>query len=75
MVAENDRHSVLRRNTAIAAADDGFDVKSSSAKLTGNRALPNADLGIEAVPGPLAAGGNIARHNGDPRQCTQVRCR
>jgi hypothetical protein len=74
LVAENDRHSVLPRNTAIAAADDGFDVKSSSAKLTANRALSNADLGIEAVPGVLDAGGNIARHNGDPRQCTHIRC-
>jgi parallel beta-helix repeat protein len=74
LVAENDRHSVLRRNTAIAAADDGFDVKSRSAKLNANRALRNADLGIEAVPGVLDAGGNTARHNGDPRQCTHIRC-
>jgi parallel beta-helix repeat protein len=74
LVAENDRHSVLRRNTAIAAADDGFDVKSNSAKLKANRALRNADLGIEAVPGVIDSGGNIARHNGDPRQCTHIRC-
>jgi hypothetical protein len=74
LVAENDRHSVLRRNTAIGAADDSFDVKSSSAKLMANRALSNADLGIDAAPGVLDAGGNIARHNGDPRQCTHIRC-
>jgi parallel beta-helix repeat protein len=74
LVAENDRQGVLRRNTAIAAADDGFDVKSNSARVRGNRALRNGDLGIEAVPGALDAGGNIARHNGDPRQCTQIRC-
>jgi parallel beta-helix repeat protein len=75
LVAENDRDSVLRSNTAIAAADDGFDVKSSSAKLKANRALRNADLGIEGVPGVRDAGGNTARHNGDPRQCTHIRCR
>jgi hypothetical protein len=65
---------VLGHNTAIAAADAGFDVKSNSAKLSGNRALRNGDLGIEAVPGVLDAGGNRARQNGDPRQCTQIRC-
>jgi parallel beta-helix repeat protein len=74
LVAENDRHGVLMRNTAIGAADDGFDVKSSSAKLKANRAIRNADLGIAAVPGVLDTGGNIARHNGDPRQCTHIRC-
>lgn len=75
LVAENDRHSVLRHNTAIAAADDGYDVKSITAKLKSNRALRNADLGIEAVPGVLDGGGNTARENGDPRQCTHIRCR
>jgi hypothetical protein len=66
---------VLRRNTAIAAADDGFDVKSSSARLEANRALRNADLGIEAAPGLIDAGRNTARRNGDPRQCTYIWCR
>jgi parallel beta-helix repeat protein len=75
LVTEDDRHSVLTRNTAIGAADDGFDVESSSAKLKANRALRNADLGIAAVPGVLDAGGNIARHNGDARQCTHIQCR
>jgi hypothetical protein len=36
--------------------------------------MRNADLGIEAVLGVIA-GGNIARGNGDPRQCTNVFCR
>jgi parallel beta-helix repeat protein len=75
LVTKNDRHSVLRRNTAVGAADDGFDVESSSAKLKANRALRNADLGIAAVPGVLDAGGNIARNNGDARQCTHILCR
>jgi parallel beta-helix repeat protein len=73
-VSRHDRHSRLHGNTARGSRDDGFDVESRSATLTNNRALRNADLGIEAVSGALDAGGNIARHNGDPRQCTQVRC-
>jgi parallel beta-helix repeat protein len=74
VVSRYDRHSVLRGNLAIAAGDDGFDVGSSVAELRRNRAFRNADLGIEAVPGVIDAGGNTARHNTDPRQCTHVRC-
>ena len=55
--------------------DDGFDIASRSAKLTRNRAWRNADLGIEAVRGVIDGGGNIARHNGDSRQCTNIVCR
>jgi parallel beta-helix repeat protein len=73
-VSTNDAHSLLRANIAIAAGDDGFEVRSPSTKLRGNRAMRNADLGIEAVLGVIA-GGNIARGNGDPRQCTNVFCR
>ncbi len=39
------------------------------------RRRPNGDLGIKAVHGVIDGGGNIARHNGDPRQCTHVACR
>jgi len=73
-VSSNDAHSLLRANIAIAAGDDGFDVRSPSTTLTGNRAMRNADLGIEAVFGVIG-GGNIARGNGDPRRCTNVFCR
>ena len=59
---------------AAGSADDGFDIASRSAKLTRNRALRNGDLGIEAVRGVIDGGGNIARHNGDPRQCVNVTC-
>ena len=65
--------AVLHGNTAIGARD-GFDVGSPRRRTTANRAIRNADLGIEAVPGVLDAGGNSARHNGDPRQCTNIRC-
>ena len=75
LVTEKDDHSVLKRNVARRAGDDGFDIRSHSAKLTRNRALRNGDLGIAAVRGVIDGGGNIARHNGDPRQCTHIACR
>ena len=73
-VREKDHHSRLRRNVATGSGDDGFDIASRSAKLTRNRAWRNADLGIEAVRGVIDGGGNIARHNGDPRQCKNIVC-
>jgi hypothetical protein len=50
-------------------------VKSRKTKLTKNRALRNAALGIQAVRGVVDGAGNIARHNGDPRECTHIVCR
>ena len=38
LVRPKDRHSHLTRNVAIGAGDDGFDVRSRTTKLTGNRA-------------------------------------
>jgi parallel beta-helix repeat protein len=73
-VAEHDRHSVLSGNTAVAAGDDGFDIGSRSTRLTRNRGVRNADLGIEAVPGVIDGGGNKASRNGNPLQCTNVFC-
>jgi hypothetical protein len=67
-------HSLLKRNIARAARDDGFDIESRSTTLTGNRAVRNGDLGIEAVPGVIDGGGNIASGNGDPFQCTNILC-
>ena len=75
VVLKKDRHSRLKGNTARRSGDDGFDVASRSATLTSNRAIRNGDLGIEAVPGVNDGGGNIARHNGDPRQCTNIVCK
>ena len=75
VVLKKDTHSLLLGNIAKGAGDDGFDVESRSAKLTGNRAVRNADLGVEAVFGLIDGGGNIARDNGDPRQCTNIFCR
>jgi parallel beta-helix repeat protein len=75
VVAEGDNHSLLKRNVAIGAGDDGFDVNNSSAKLTRNQAAGNSDLGIEAVAGVNDGGGNRASGNGNPAQCTHVACK
>jgi Periplasmic copper-binding protein (NosD) len=74
VVAKKDRHSQLKNNVAKGSGDDGFDVESHSARLKDNRAVRNADLGIEAVRGVNDGGGNVAHHNGDPRQCTHIVC-
>lgn len=74
VVVRKDRHSALIRNVVTRSADDGFDVNSRTTTLTGNRARLNDDLGIEAVFGVTDGGGNIARDNGDPRQCTHIFC-
>jgi parallel beta-helix repeat protein len=73
-VVAKGRHTLLRRNRVRGSSDDGFDVVGRRSKLTRNRAIRNVDLGIEAVPGVIDGGGNIARNNGDPRQCTNIVC-
>jgi parallel beta-helix repeat protein len=73
-VYPKDRHSLLQRNIAIGSRDDGFDIEGRLTKLTQNRAMRNGDLGIEAVRGVIDGGGNIAPHNGDSRQCTNIVC-
>jgi parallel beta-helix repeat protein len=75
LVDEEDEHSVLKGNVAIGAGGDGFELRNPTTKLTGNRALRNGGLGINAISGVRDGGGNIARGNGDPRQCTQILCR
>jgi parallel beta-helix repeat protein len=65
----------LIANSAVRNDGDGIDVRSRSTELTRNRALRNGDLGIRAVRGVIDGGGNVARHNGDPRQCINIVCR
>src|SRR5918994_46124 len=69
------KRTLIRRNRVVGSRRHGIIVGSSSTKLTENRALRNGDLGITAVKGVTDGGGNIARHNGDPRQCVNVKCR
>jgi parallel beta-helix repeat protein len=66
--------SLVERNVALRAGDDGIDVDSPTTTLTRNRAHRNGDLGIEAVAGVIDGGGNVAAANGDPAQCTGVAC-
>jgi parallel beta-helix repeat protein len=68
------KHTLLKRNHAFGAKDDGIDANNPTTKLTHNEARRNADLGIEAVPGVIDGGGNIASGNGDPFQCTNILC-
>jgi hypothetical protein len=75
LVESTAKRTVLNRNLARDAGDDGFGVDSRRTRLTRNRAVDNDDLGIGAVRGVTDGGGNIARHNGDPRQCTHIACR
>ena len=74
ILVTNATDSLLQRNIAIGAGDDGIDVDSPTTTLTRNLALRNGDLGIEAVPGVTDGGGNKARGNGNPVQCTNVDC-
>jgi parallel beta-helix repeat protein len=67
-------NTVLDRNLAVGAGDDGIDVNSAATTLTRNLALRNGDLGIEAVAGVTDGGGNHAAGNGNPAQCTNVDC-
>jgi parallel beta-helix repeat protein len=66
--------TLVLRNTATGAGDDGIDVDSAATTLTRNGAFRNHDLGIEAVPGVTDGGGNQAAGNGNPLQCTSVFC-
>jgi parallel beta-helix repeat protein len=66
--------TLLDRNIAIGAGDDGIDVDNAATTLTRNLAFRNGDLGIEAVPGVTDGGGNHAAANGNPAQCTNVVC-
>jgi hypothetical protein len=67
--------TLLERNVAIGADDDGIDVENARTTLTRNLALQNGDLGIEAVPGVIDGGGNKAKANGDAAQCTNISCK
>jgi parallel beta-helix repeat protein len=75
VVVRKDRGSLLTGNIVMGSGDDGFDVDSRTSTLTGNRAVSNDDLGIEAVFGVIDGGGNKAHGNGNPLQCTNIVCR
>jgi parallel beta-helix repeat protein len=67
--------NVLEKNFTDRNGDDGIDTDNASTKLTRNSADRNTDLGIESVPGVIDGGGNKARANSNPAQCTFVSCK
>lgn len=66
--------TLVARNLADRSGDDGIDVAAGTT-VERNAADRNGDLGIEAAPGVTDGGGNRARGNGNPLQCTGVACR
>jgi hypothetical protein len=73
------RNSIIDRNRTDRNGDDGIDVDvgefGSPITVRANRPFFNVDLGIEADPGTIDAGGNRAKHNGNPLECVNVACR
>jgi nitrous oxidase accessory protein NosD len=74
LVTEDKDHTLLRNNVAVRAGDDGFAIRSKTTTLIDNRAVRNAELGINAVLGVIDGGGNKAHGNGNPAQCTNIAC-
>jgi parallel beta helix pectate lyase-like protein len=69
--------STVQGNTSTRNGDDGIGVgrNASDVTLRGNVTADNADMGIQPIAGTAVdGGGNQASGNGDPRQCTLVRC-
>ena len=66
--------TLVERNTAVGAGDDGIEIDNAAATLTRNLAARNGDHGIEAIAGVTDGGGNRAVANGDPSQCVSVAC-
>jgi parallel beta-helix repeat protein len=68
------KDTVIEANVVTGSGHDGIRLGRPST-LTRNVAIRNGALGIEAVLGTIDGGGNVARANGDPRQCVNVFCR
>ena len=68
-------NTLIRGNVAARNTDDGIDIDSPGATVTGNDADRNGDLGIEAVIGVVDGGANAASRNANPLQCVNVSCR
>lgn len=73
-VSHGVRGTDVSDNLVTTSTGDGIDVDDAHTVVAGNRARRNADLGIEGTAGMTDGGGNRAHGNGDPRQCTHVRC-
>jgi parallel beta-helix repeat protein len=72
--ADSVTSTLVKGNIVTQSTDDGIDVEVASTRLKDNLLVHNRDLGIEAVPGVIDGGGNLAAGNGNALQCTNVRC-
>ncbi len=75
LVAAAAGHTALINNSATGADQDGFTIEAAGTLLRRNTANNNGNLGINAVPGVIDAGGNRASGNGNPLECLNVFCR
>ena len=67
-------NALVEKNGSNKNTFDGIDVDSTSTEITMNVTNKNGDLGIEAEVGVIDGGGNRARGNTNPLQCTGVQC-
>ena len=68
------KDNLVANNLVTGSGHDGINVNRPANTVSGNIAVRNDALGIEAVPGVIDGGGNLAFGNGDPRQCLRVVC-
>ena len=68
------RRAEIKTSVANSNRHDGIVVETRTAKLTGNTALFNTELGIDATAGVTDGGGNKAHDNGSLHQCENVAC-
>src|SRR5262249_44631440 len=64
--------TTVEGNLVSGSGRDGVHVLSVATTVSGNTALRNHALGIDAVAGVTDGGGNRAADNGDPAQCVNV---
>lgn len=73
-LSEDSGANFLARNRSNRNTGDGFAVLGAGVTLIRNFAARNGALGINAPSGVAFARRNVARRNGDPRQCVGIRC-
>jgi len=73
-LADDSGANRLERNRSVRNGADGFDLAGAGATLVRNHADRNAGLGFDAPLGVALDVHNVARHNGDARQCVGVDC-
>ncbi len=73
-VDPSSRRAEIKTSVANSNRHDGILVETRTAKLTGNTALFNTELGIDATAGVTDGGGNKAHDNGTLHQCENVAC-